>query len=299
MNTVMIVNPPKNCWANGYPICKGNDRYSINKTTIYSQKNNIVANQNRLKKSFNKLKKTLKISGYNLNILPFPQKLDSNDCINHDGVFIRDVGLMFKNYWIKANFSAKNRQIESDVYSKIISKKYGKKIISLPDKSYLEFGEVYYLNTSDKTYYFGGLSRSNKKGHDFVKKIIKPDHYCLIKSRGYHLDTVFAPVLNKENKLIAIIVAKDMLKKESYNQLKKLGVKIININDKDSSGINGLGNYAVNCLVGRGVLISGSKFSTPNVEEKLKKLGIKHYIVSLTDYNYSGGSAHCLTNEVR
>lgn len=98
--------------------------------------------------------------------------------------------------------------------------------------------------------------------------------------------------------MIAIIIAKDMLLNKNFEQLKKLGVEIIIINNKDSSDDDGLGTYAVNCLAGKGFLISGSKFSTPKVEHRLNQLNIKYYVVPLVDYNYSGGSVHCLTNEI-
>jgi len=297
LNKIIIIEPPQNCWAKGYPVSKGNNENSVNKTTIYAQKNNITPNQQRLRDSFKKLKETLEVAEYNVTVLPFPKEMDSDDCLYHDGVFIRDAGLMLQNKWIKANFSATNRQIEAETYAEIISTKFNKEVISLPKEAFLEFGEVYYMETTKGSYYFGGLSRANKKGHDFVRNLINPDHYYLIESKGYHLDTIFTPVLSINNELVAIIVAKDMLIKGDFEKLKKLNIEIIIIDNKDSSDENGLGNYAVNCLAGKGSLISGSKFSTPGVEEKLKQLHIKHHIVPLVDYNFSGGSVHCLTNE--
>lgn len=298
MKKIIITQPPSNCWAKGYPVCKGDHENSVNQTTVYAQKNGIVANQQRLAASFKKLKHQLKEVAYEVIELPFPEILDTEDCLHHDGVFVRDVGLMFQDKWIKANFSARNRQIEAETYGEIMGAKFDKKVTSLPEGAFLEFGEVYYFNTSNGSYYFGGVSRANKEGHDFVKTIINPDHYFLIESKGYHLDTVFTPVLNANNRLIAVIVAQDMLEKEGLKQLNDLNVEIITINNKDSSDEDGLGNYAVNCLVGEGFLISGSKFSTPEVESRLRKLGIKHYVVPLMDYNFAGGSVHCLTNEI-
>jgi len=119
----------------------------------------------------------------------------------------------------------------------------------------------------------------------------------LIKSKGYHLDTVFTPVIDINNKLTAIIVAKDMLEKDSFDNLKNLGIEVIVINKKDSSGEDGLGNYAINCLANKGILISGSNFTTPKIRKRLEQLGIKFYIVPVPDFNFSGGSIHCLTNE--
>lgn len=271
---------------------------SLCKASLYAHENKIIPDQKRLRKSFQKLKEALSLVGFNIIVLDFPPELDTDDCFHHDGVFIRDSGMMFGDYWIKANFDVRKRQIEAETYAKIIHEKFNKKIISLPEEAFLEFGEIYYLKTATGSFYFGGLSRATKLGHEFIKNLIKPDHFHLIKSKGYHLDTVFTPVLSVNNELIAIIVAKNMLEKDSFEKLKKLKIKIITIDNKDSSDEDGLGNYAVNCLVGNGFLISGSKFATPQVEDKLKQLGVKHYIVSLIDYNFSGGSVHCLTNEV-
>lgn len=298
LGKILIIKPPRDCWSNGYFVCKGNNKRSLNKTTLYAHKNKLVANQERIQNGFKNLTETLKTIGFDVSVFNFPKELVTKTGIHSDGVFVRDVGFMFKDYWIQSNFSVPTRRLEAKVYSKYIKKKFNKKIITLPKNAFIEFGEVYYLETSSGSFYFGGLPRANKKGHDFVRKIIKPDKFCLIKSNGYHLDTVFSPVLDSENKLIAVIVAKDMITKESFKKLKKLKLKIICVDKKDSCSDDGLGSYAANCLVGKGVLISGAHFFTKNVEKQLKDLGVKFYVVSLPDFNLSGGSVHCLTNEL-
>jgi len=298
MNKIIIIEPPKNCWSNGYVVYKGNNESSLNKTTLYSSRHKIIPNQERLRQSFDKLKQTLKLAGFDLVVLNFPEELNKPNSLHHDAVFIRDVGLMLKNYWIKANFSAIGRQPEAEIYAEIIKKKFQKEVISLPKNAFLEFGETIYLQTAEGSFYFGGVSRANREGHDFVRNLLKPDHYFLIKSKGFHLDTIFAPVINKANKLVGLIIARDMVDRDSFNNLKNLGIEILTINKKDSSDEDGRGNYAVNSLVGAGVIISGSAFTTPNVQEKLKELGVKFYVVPLPDFNATGGSVHCLTNEI-
>ena len=208
--------------------------------------------------------------------------------------------MFFGDYWIKSNYSARARQPEADTFASIITKKFHKKIISLPTGAYLEFGEVAYFETKDGSYYFGGLSRANKKGHNFVKKIIKPKNYFLIKSHGYHLDTLLSPVIDKNNKLVALIVAKDLLTDEGLKTLKDTKIKLIFVKKIDSSGYGKkLGNYSVNTLFAPGVLVGSANFTTARVEEKLKKMGIKHFVCPLTYFGYAGGSCHCLTNELR
>jgi N-dimethylarginine dimethylaminohydrolase len=295
---ILITNPPLNCWANGYIISEGSNQNSLNKTTKYAKENNIKADQERLKNSFLNLKKTLVSLNFDVTVLDFPKDLITSNGEYHDGVFVRDVGFMYKDYWIQANFNVSYRQKEAFSYSKVIKEKFNKKIITLPQDAFIEFGEVYYLETKNGSFYFGGLSRANKKGHDLVRDIVKPDNYILLSSKGYHLDTVFTPVLNSNNELVAVIVAHEMFDKKSLELLKKLNVEILYIDKKDSSSDDGLGNYSVNCLVSPGILVSGSRFSTPFIHEKLEKLNINFYTVSLPDYNFSGGSVHCLTNEL-
>ncbi len=304
-NKIIITDLPKahgeikGCWYSGYPIHSGHTKNSLNYATLYSSQNHIIPDQKRLKADFDNFKKTFKLAGLNVQTLPFPEELNQLDNLHHDAVFVRDSGFMFKNYWIKASFSAKNRQMESEVYSSVMHKKFNKEVVELPEHAYLEFGEVFYLKTKNGTFYFGGLSRSNKKGHDFVKSIIKPDHYCLIKSEGYHLDTVFSPVLSNNNELIAFIIADNMLSTESLDRLRKFNIEMIYVDPIDSSGeVGALGNYAINTFTAPGIMLNCAKFLTEGVEDKFKLLKIKRFISPLTDFRFAGGSYHCLTNEV-
>jgi len=296
---IIVIDLPEKCWPKGYPIHKGESDDSLNYATVYANENNILPNQKRLHKEHQKFKKLLASCGIKIHLLPFPDELDKDEEPHHDGIFIRDSGFMFKDSWIKANFSCKDRVVEADVFAKLMSKKFKKKVIELPENALLEFGEVFYFKTKQGSFYFGGVSRSNKQGHDFVRKIIQPDNFCLIKSEGYHLDTVFSPVLNKDNELCAFIVTKGMFEKKSLKKLKDFNVEIIFIDPIDSSGEGKeLGNYAVNSLVLPGFLLSCSAFLTSGVEEKLAQLGVKHLISPLTDFRFAGGSYHCLTNEI-
>ncbi len=305
MNEIIIIDLPKaqgninGCWYNGYPIHKGKTKNSLNYATVYANENHILPNLEILNQDFDNLKKTLLQAGFLVHVLPFPERLNEENNLHHDAIFIRDAGLLFKNFWIKANFSVEQRQVEAEVHAKVISKKFGKEILNLPANCFLEFGDVFLLQTKKGSYYFGGLSRSSKRGHDFVKSVVKPDNYCLIQSEGYHLDTVFSPILSAENELVACLVTKKVLERKSLESLKQLNIEIIEIDAIDSSGEGKeLGSYAINSLTAPGILLNCSKFHTKNVESKLKAMEIKRYISPLTYFRFAGGSVHCLTNEI-
>ena len=304
-NEIIVIGLPpvtqdvKGVWYNGYPVHQGESVESLNYATFYANQNHIVPDQEVLRREWLNFIDTLLLAGYHLHIVPFPAELNLPESLYHDAVFVRDAGLMYKDLWIKARFTVLAREHEGDYHSRLIEQKFKKTVITLPMEARLEGGDVAYVETREGRYYFGGLSRSNQAGHDFVRSLINPDHYILIHSEGYHLDTVFTPIIGEENNLSGLIIARQALAPESIQALEKLGVPLIDIDLVDSSGTGkDLGCYAVNALVAPGVMVNSSKFFTPGVEEILSDMGIERFITPLTYFRYAGGSVHCLTNEI-
>ncbi len=288
----------KGCWYKGIPIHQGNSPQSLNKTSLNSNLLHLKPNQKRLYKSHQNLYKTLLNIPCDVQILDFPEELNQPNNLYHDAVFVRDSGMLYKDVWIKANFSVKERQKESDYYAKMFKDVYKKEIKYISEDAYIEFGEIHYINAINGNFYFGGLSRSNIKGHNEVVNILKPDKKVIIESKWYHLDTVLTPVINSKNELTAIITSFEMLTQESIKKLKKLNMEIIEVDAKDTVGLDGLGSYAINAFTLPGYIISGVRFSDSLVEKKLSRLEIKYLIVPVPDFELAGGSIHCLTNEV-
>ncbi len=305
MNRVLMSALPevteevKGPWSGGYPVHAGYSKESLNYATVWANDRGLVPDQAVLKEHWQRLVVTLREAGFTLDILPFPARLNQPDCLYHDAVFIRDAGMMYGDRWIQGNFSARGREYEAEVWGEILPDRYGKELVVLPEHYYLEFGEVFYLETAERTYYFGGLSRSSAEAHYVMREIIQPDEFLLIRSRGYHLDTVFTPVLDPGNLLRAVIVAEDSVADGDLAELEELDLQVIRILPEDSSGQGeSLGNYAVNALVGPGVLVNCCRFGTPGVEERLKELEVRRFVTPLEYFRYAGGSVHCLTNEV-
>ncbi len=286
-------------WHKGYPVHQGETESSVNFATLYAHEKGIVPDQTLLQQEWLNFVDTLLKAGFHLHIVPFPDELNRPDSLYHDAVFIRDAGLIFRGIWIKSRFSVKDRIFEGEFHTHLIESKLGKTVVSLPEGAFLEGGDINYLETCQGSYYFGGLSRSNRIGHDFVREIIRPDHYILVESEGYHLDTVFTPVINADNCLVALIVTAGMLSPKSMQSIESLDVPVIEVSAMDSSGVEDeLGEYAVNALIAPGVMVNSSYFTTPGVEDLLKELGIERYVTPLTSFRYAGGSVHCLTNEL-
>lgn len=286
-------------WYNGYPVHQGETESSVNFATLYAHEKGIIPDQDKLRSEWLNFVDMLLVAGFHLHIVPFPDELNRPDSLYHDAVFIRDAGIMFHGVWIKSRFSVPDRVVEGEHHTELIQKKFDKTVITLPEGAFLEGGDINYLETRQGSFYFGGLSRSNSEGHDFVRQIIDPDNYILIESEGYHLDTVFTPVLGRENDLKALIITAEMLTADSMKQLQRLGVEIIEVDRLDSSGQEDeLGDYAINALIAPGIMVNSSEFQTEGVENRLQDLGICRFVAPLTSFRYAGGSVHCLTNEI-
>ncbi len=294
-----VTSEVKGMWHKGYPVHQGETESSINFATLYAHEKGIIPDQSLLRQEWLNFVDTLLTAGFHLHIVPFPEELNRPDSLYHDAVFIRDSGMIFRGIWIKSKFSVKDRSYEGEFHTKLIEAKLDKTVVTLPGGALLEGGDINYLETAHGTYYFGGLSRSNRTGHDFVREIIRPDHYVLVESEGYHLDTVFTPVVTVDNRMVAVIVTAHMLSETSMKHIHSLGVEVIEVSAMDSSGVEDeLGDYAVNALIAPGIMVNSSKFTTPGVEERLAEYGIQRYVTPLTSFRYAGGSVHCLTNEV-
>ena len=288
------------CWYNGFPLHKGDTEKSLNYATAVAQTLGVVADQRVIAQEWNQLADTLRSAGFQLTILPFPESLNRAPQLDHDAVFIRDAGIMFGKYWIQSRFNVKERALEAEVYADVIRKQFNKEIIELPEGAYLEGGEAFYLETAQGSFYFGGLSRSNKQAHDFVRTILNPDYFYVLDSDGYHLDTVFTPVIDASNTLCALLVSEGMFSEESLAKLRALGKEIIFIDPRDAAGKwTTLGSFALNALIAPGIMVGGGYFLTEGVEERLATLGIKHFVTPLSQFRWAGGSVHCLTNEIR
>ena len=74
---------------------------------------------------------------------------------------------------------------------------------------------------------------------------------------------------------------------------------IFNIPFHDAIGSSkNIGSLAVNNLSVPGLLISSSRFSDPSLIEDLDNLNIKTEVSPVSQFQLSGGSIHCLTNEL-
>jgi N-dimethylarginine dimethylaminohydrolase len=79
----------------------------------------------------------------------------------------------------------------------------------------------------------------------------------------------------------------------------KKDIPIINIPLEDAIGTAANpGSFAANALPLPGVLIGPSHFSDRSIDDRLADMGVQRIVTPTTQFELSGGSIHCITNEI-
>lgn len=264
-----------------------------------------MPNQLLLESEWNALRQMLKEKYDDLDIIPFPSKLDdlNSDSWKHDFIFVRDLFVSNQNGdVVVARFREKERQAEEEIIEEWLMQQ-DVKVHKLPfDKNYfVEGGEFYFCQKENIL--FAGTGRNNTIGNTKTAELLNVDELVELSTEAFHLDTVFTPVLNKQNELCLVIVCTQLLEYESLQRLqtftKTKGIQLLDIPLEETIGLGTqLGSFAANCLPLPGILLGSSAFVSESVNLALAEHNITHSIVPLTQFRLSGGSVHCLTNEL-
>ena len=179
----------------------------------------------------------------------------------------------------------------------------GMKIIQVPDKTdmYADGGEFYYC--AKDNILFSGLRRNTRSGVDFVADALNVDEVVIIRGNGYHLDTFFTPALSSDGIVSALIICTAVLSKHSkkalYQFADEKNIPVFDIPPDDGIGTSErIGSFSVNALPLPGLLIRPNHFSKRSIDDQLLDLGIQQIVTPTSQFQLSGGSIHCITNEI-
>ena len=293
---IIISSLPNNpWWGNGTP------QYEDNPAMVLGTQ----PNQELLEREWKALAQMLTEKSIALDIIPFPSKLDgmNSNKWKHDFVFVRDlyVGNQRGDVVI-ARFREKERQGEVKIIEEwLVDQDVNVHTLPNDDDHFIEGGEFYYC--SNENILFAGESRNSRKGNEKTAELLDVEELVILRSNSFHLDTLCTPVFNSDNQLCLLIACTALLEKESVNQLRKMmhnrNIPILEVPPEEAIGTtNKLGSFAVNCLPLPGQLIGAAEFKSETVRTALIEHNITHSVVSLTQFHLSGGSVHCLTNEL-
>ena len=280
--------PKKDWWGSGIVAYQDNDMMVDGATP----KQTILENE------YHQLVGMIKSAGLETTIVPFSDVLEKEE--KFDFIFMRDHFLCNtdKNI-VMCNMRLEERLNEGNFVVETMEKS-GYMVSYLPNQDCLaEGGEFFYL--PKENILLAGLCRNNLKGAESMAELMGVDQLHIIESSGYHLDTAICPIFNNEYDCIGINCAKEVFDDKNYKVLKNLCSKhgwelidIENYNQKQSLEARA----AMNALTLPGILISGAPILSKKVKDFTAANNIQMHISSVSQFNLSGGSIHCLTNEL-
>jgi len=290
---ILISQLPKSpWWGNGVPMYDDNPAMRLGATP----------NQTLLEKERSDLISILNDLNVKVVELPFPT-IFNTEPIKHDFVYIRDPFITNQNgKAVILRMKEPNRRGESTMAGKLLDK-MGLEIVRIPDKPglYAEGGEFYFCPVENIL--FSGQCRNSVSGMEAVAEALNVSELVIIQSHSYHLDTYFTPVLNQKGHVCALILCMDIVSVKSSRDLnefaEKKDIPIIDIPLEDAIGTAANpGSFAANALPLPGVLIGPNHFSDRSIDDRLKEMGVKRIVTPMTQFELSGGSIHCITNEI-
>ena len=280
--------PKKDWWGSGIVAYQDNDMMV----------DGVKPNQAILESEYHKLVNMIKSVGLETTIVPFSNVLEKEE--KFDFIFMRDHFLCNTDKKIVMCNMRLDERLNEANFAVETMEKSGYIVSYLPNQDCLaEGGEFFYL--PKENILLAGLCRNNLKGAESMAALMGVDQLHIIESSGYHLDTAICPIFNNEYDCIGINCAKEVFDDKNYKVLKNLCSKygwelidIENYNQKQSLEARA----AMNALTLPGILISGAPILSKKVHDFTAVNNIQMYISSVSQFNLSGGSVHCLTNEL-
>ena len=292
MNILISKLPNSGWWASGIP------KYKDNPAMVEGA----IPDMGLLHRERQDLISSVTDAGHKITELDFPADLDGNEP-KHDFVFIRDPFISNQNGTIVILRAGEpQRRIENKVVKRCLEP-LEMQMVEMPDQSSLraDGGEFYFC--AREGILFSGMQRNTIEGANFVADAMNVNEMVILEGKGYHLDTFFTPVINKDGNISALVACTEVMTNESKTKLYQFAdgkdIPIFEIPPNDAIGTKRkIGTFAANALPLPGVLIRPNHFSDPSIDERLADMGINIVISPTSQFQLSGGSVHCITNEL-
>ncbi len=286
--TIAVSTLPKNGWWNN-----GIVAYHDNDMMI----NGSIPNQELLKKEHENLIEILQKYSLDTIIIPFDPKLETDK--KYDFVFMRDHFLCNKNKDIvMCNMKLSERMNEGDfVISTLNNLQY--KVSFLDENCIAEGGEFFYL--PKENILLAGQCRNNLRGAEQMAEKLKVSKLYIINSKGYHLDTSISPIFNNDYDCIGLICAREVFSNSEINDLRNISKSnqwdLIEIEHQDIDSSLSF-RTAMNGLTIPGLFIGSKNLNQKQISDFALSNNIIFDSTNVSQFNLSGGSVHCLTNEL-
>ena len=173
------------------------------------------------------------------------------------------------------------------------------KVSFLGENCIAEGGEFFFL--PKENILLAGQGRNNLMGAEQMAEKLKISNLHIIHSSGYHLDTSISPIFNNEYDCIGLICAKEVFSDNEINNLRSIcrsnQWELIEIENQD---INASLSFrtAMNGLTLPGLFIGSKNLNQKQISDFALSNNIIFDYANVSQFNLSGGSVHCLTNEL-
>ena len=292
MNILITKLPNSGWWASGIP------KYKDNPAMVEGA----IPDMELLLRERQNIISSVTDAGQKITELDFPTDLDGNEP-KHDFVFIRDPFISNQNGTIVILRAGEpQRRIENKVVKRCLEP-LEMQMVEMPDQSSLraDGGEFYFC--ARESILFSGMQRNTIEGANFVADAMNVNEMVILEGKGYHLDTFFTPVINENGNISSLVACTEVITNESKTKLYQFAdgknIPIFEIPPNDAIGTKRkIGTFAANALPLPGVLIRPNHFSDPSIDERLADMGINIVISPTSQFQLSGGSVHCITNEL-
>ena len=287
MKIAISALPENGWWNEGIVAYQDNDMMS----------NGAMPNQSLLQQEHEGLIKILNKYSLPIEIIPFKKDLEAVK--KYDFVFMRDHFLCNVNKDIvMCNMKLSERMNEGEfVISNLKNLQYN--VSFLDEDCIAEGGEFFFL--PKENILLAGQNRNNLKGAEQMAEKLKVSRLHIIKSSGYHLDTSISPIFNDKYECIGIICAREVFRNNEINDLRSICIsnqwELIEI---EHQNINSSLNFrtAMNGLTLPGLFIGSKKLNQKLISDFASSNGVAFDSTEVSQFNLSGGSVHCLTNEL-
>lgn len=279
--------PQHGWWNNGIVAYHDNDMMS----------NGAIPNQDLLKKEHDNLTAILQKYSLDVIIIPFGKEIEINK--KYDFVFMRDHFLCNTNKDIvMCNMKLFERMNEGKyVISTLNDLQY--KVSFLDENCIAEGGEFFFL--PKENILLAGQGRNNLSGAEQMAEKLKVSSLHIINSSGYHLDTSISPIFNDEYDCIGLICAREVFSDKEINDLRSIcrlnQWELIEIEHQDIDSSLSF-RTAMNGLTLPGLFIGSKNLNQKQISDFALSNNIIFDYANVSQFNLSGGSVHCLTNEL-
>ena len=287
MKIAISALPENGWWNEGIVAYHDNDMMS----------NGALPNQSLLQQEHKGLVEILNKYSLPIEIIPFKKDLEVNK--KYDFVFMRDHFLCnVDKDIVMCNMKLSERMNEGEfVISSLKNLQYN--VSFLDNDCIAEGGEFFFL--PKENILLAGQNRNNLRGAEQMAEKLKVSRLHIIKSSGYHLDTSITPIFNNKYECIGIICAREVFRNNEINDLRSICIsnqwELIEI---EHQNINSSLSFrtAMNGLTLPGLFISSKKLNQKLISDFALSNGIAFDSTEVSQFNLSGGSVHCLTNEL-